>query len=130
MRVPRIVKISEDSTGGPALTEGELSVCLSVCVSVYQSVFPSISIISVFLFWPGFQARKEPQSNSVRIQLIISMAILLGGVLVVSAVVALYFWQKRKLMKSAPPRALIMGSIEKSGSSRQPRNEYVFLPQS
>jgi len=78
----------------------------------------------------GFQARKEPQSNSVRPYVLISVAILLCGALVISVVIAWYFWQKRKLKKSTPPRALIMDSIERSGSSTKPRNEYVFLSQS
>ena len=83
----------------------------------------------IFLFWPGFQARKEPQSKSLRPYVLISVGILLFGTLVISAVITWYFWQKRKLKKSAPPRALIMDSIEQPGSSRKPRNEYVFLPQ-
>ena len=83
-----------------------------------------------FLFWPGFQARKEPQSKSLRPYVLISVGILLFGALAISAVISWYFWQKRKLKKSAPPRALIMDTIEQPGSSRKPRNEYVFLPQS
>ena len=87
-------------------------------------------VLIPFFFWLGFQARKEPQSKSLHPYVLISVAILLCGALVISAVIAWYFWQKRKLKKSAPPKALIMDSIDQSGSSRKPRNEYVFLPQS
>jgi len=105
-----------------------VSVCVSVCVSVFCFSFP-FNYLCISL-WPGFQARKEPQLNSVRPYVLISVAILLCGALVISVVIAWYFWQKRKLKKSTPPRALIMDSIERSGSSTKPRNEYVFLSQS
>lgn len=100
---------------------------LSVCLSVFRSL--SLIFLSL-LDWPGFHAREGPQSKSARIHVMIFVAIPLCGALVISAVIAWYFWQKRKLRKSAPPRALILDTIERSGSSTKPRNEYVFLPQS
>lgn len=56
-------------------------------------------------------------------------AIPLCGALIIAAMMAWFFWQKRKLKAGAPARPLMMDEIEHSGHPRKPHNEYVFLPQ-
>lgn len=70
-----------------------------------------------------------PQPKVARIHVMIFVAIPLFGALVITATLVWYFWQKRKIQESAPPRALMMDTIERSGPARKPRNEYVSLPQ-
>ncbi|KAL9983809.1 hypothetical protein ACROYT_G006040 [Oculina patagonica] len=77
----------------------------------------------------GFQGRKEPQPKAARIHVMLFVAIPLCGVLIITATLVWYFWQKRKIMERAPPEPLMMDTIERSGPERKPRNEYVFLPQ-
>ncbi|KAL9983811.1 hypothetical protein ACROYT_G006043 [Oculina patagonica] len=77
----------------------------------------------------GFQGRKEPQPKAGRIHVMIFVAIPLCGVVIITATLVWFFWQKRKIMERAPPEPLMMDTIERSGPARKPRNEYVFLPQ-
>ena len=109
----------------------ELSVIvLNWCVFIPSSLFFSFFY---FFFWPGFRAaRKEPQPkpgrNVNRVMLFVTIP--LCGAVIITALLAWYYWQIRKIKKSASPRPLAMDTIEQSGHARKkPRNEYVFLPQ-
>ena len=124
MRVPRIIKISEDSTAGPASTEGKLSVCLSVCFS-FPFRHPCFSFLARI-------SSKKTASVKICSR---SCDYFCGNTVMWSSCYfsghrVVFLAKNKKMMKSAPPRALIMDSIEQSGYSRKSPNEYAVLPQS
>ena len=97
----------------------------AVCLSVF--FFPS-QFPLFFLFWPGFQAGKEPQSKSRRPYLLISVAILLRGSRYFSSYHVLFLAKTKTHEKCAAKS--VNGLFWTIRLLKNHTNEYVFLPQS